>query len=78
MIDIEKIIEESAMIVSGYAFQLKENNQVRVIDLHAPHHALLMTRQGEVLETSMDDIEINIVQDFWFKNYKCVEEAVYA
>lgn len=78
MIDIEKISQNATMIVCGYAFTLTEDKHVQVIDLRAPHHALLMTEDGEVLETSMDDIEISIVQDYWSKNQKLAEEVAYA
>lgn len=52
------------MIVCGYAFTRTEDSNVRVLDLREPHHALLLSEQGEVLETSMDDVELSIVKGY--------------
>ncbi len=60
-IDIKKIADNAQMIVGGYAFSQTEEGFIRVLHLHAPHHALVMTKDSEVLETNMDDIEICIV-----------------
>lgn len=63
------------MIVGGYAFSQTEEDIVSVVNLHAPYHALVMTQNGEVQETNMDDIEINIVQKYWNRNRKVMGEA---
>ena len=34
-----------------------------------------MTSEGEVTETNMDDIEISIVQKYWKRNKKSMEQA---
>lgn len=73
--EINKIAENADMIVCGYAFSHTENGFVRAINLHPPHHALVMNRAGETIETSMDDIEISIVAKIWQKNKKYMEEA---
>lgn len=63
------------MIVCGYAFTPNEDGFIRVVNLHTPHHALVMTNDGEVLETNMDDIEISIVRKYWNRNKNIVEKA---
>lgn len=63
------------MIVCGYAFTYTENLNVRIFDLNEPHHALVLSPQGEVLETSMNDVELCIVRDYWKKNHIYMEEA---
>lgn len=63
------------MIVCGYAFTKTEDSNVRVLDLEEPHHALLMSPQGEVLETTMDDVELSIVEGYWEKNQKYMERS---
>lgn len=63
------------MIVCGYAFTKTGCSHVRVVDLKEPHHALLMSSQGEVLETTMDDVELSIVEGYWDKNKKYMEES---
>ena len=73
--EINSIVENAQMIVYGYAFLKAEEGLMHVVYLHAPYHALLMTQEGEVLETNMDDIEINIVLKYWNRNQKLLEEA---
>ena len=51
------------MIVNGYAFT-QNNENYRVLNLNKPEHALVIDSNGNVLETSMDDIEIQIVKDY--------------
>ncbi len=73
----QAIAESASMIVGGYAFSQTEDNFIRIVNLHAPFHALVIAQDGEVLETNMDDIEINIVLKYWNRNKKVMEE-VYA
>lgn len=62
------------MIVCGYAFTKTEDLNIRVLNLKEPHHALVMSPKGEVLETTMDDVELSIVEEYWKKNKKYMEE----
>lgn len=48
----------------------KKAEQVFVLNLNKPDSATVMRLSGEVLETSMDDIELAIVQDYLQKNLK--------
>lgn len=73
MVDIIKIADEADLIVNGYAFT-KCNEGYQVLNLNNPEHAVVLTEEGEVLETSMDDIEIEIVKDYYFNNRKFMEE----
>ena len=43
--------------------------------IHPPYHALVMTSEGEITETNMNDIEISIVQKYWIRNKKLMEQA---
>ena len=73
--DIARVRSAADMIVCGYAFTKTANSHVRILDLKAPHHALVLSSQGEVLETTMDDVELSIVQGYWEKNKKYLEES---
>lgn len=73
--EINSIAENAQMIVCGYAFSETENHFIRVVNLHAPFHALVMNQDGEPIETNMDDIEINIVMKYWNRNKKILEET---
>ena len=73
MSEIEKVAQNADFIVNGYSFMCKEN-KVRVLNLNNTSRAAVLDMFGEVLETSMDDIEISIVQAYWEKNKQFVEE----
>lgn len=68
--EIKAVAEKAKMIVCGYAFSQTEEGFIRVVYLHPPYHALVMTSEGEVTETNMDDIEISIVREFVKDNYQ--------
>ena len=71
--ELLKVSSDADMIVCGYAFTETEDSNIRVLDLKEPHHALLMSPQGEILETTMNDVELSIVEGYWDKNRKYVE-----
>lgn len=73
--EIKAIQAEADMIVSGYAFRKQEDATIQVIQLNEPYHALVLSPEGEVQETTMDDIELDIVRGYWMKNKKHMEEA---
>lgn len=73
MLDIKKVADESDMIVNGYAFTKCENG-VKVLNLNRPNKAIVISLNGETLETSMDDIEIQIVKDYYNNNKKFMED----
>lgn len=73
MSEIEKVAQLADFIVNGYSF-ICENNQIRVLNLNDTTRAAVLDTNGEVLETSMDDIEISIVQAYWEKNKQFAEE----
>ena len=73
MIDIKNIADKADMIINGYAFtQCDEGYQV--LNLNKPSNAVVLSISGDVLETSMDDIEIEIVKDYYKKNRELLEE----
>ena len=72
---MDKIIEladKADMIVNGYAFT-RENNQIRILNLNNLEKALVISEDGKVLETTMDDIEIRIVLDYWNSDCEFME-----
>lgn len=73
--EINEICSNAGMIVGGYAFTKKDDASVHVVQLDYPHHALVLSTEGEVLETSMDDVELEIVMGCWHKNRKYMEIA---
>lgn len=73
MSEIEKIAQGADFIVNGYSF-FCQDSMVRVLNLNNPACAAVLSRNGDVLETSMDDIELSIVQKYWEKNKEFVED----
>lgn len=73
MIDVMQVADKADMIINGYAFT-KENDLIRVLNLNNPEKAVMIDKSGDVLETSMDDIEIQIVKTYWNKNKTLMEE----
>lgn len=62
--NLEAIADAADAIYSGYAFTT-ENDIVRIVNLYPPHHALVIRPNGEVLETSMSDIELQLVLGYY-------------
>lgn len=69
MIDIKKVADDADIIISGYAYKKTDNN-IRVLNLNNTKKAALIDKDGDILETSMDDIELAIIKDY----YRCNRE----
>ena len=70
---IKEIADKADMIVNGYAFT-RENDQIRILNLNNLDKALVISEDGKVLETTMDDIEIRIVLDYWKSDREFMED----
>ncbi len=76
---IQKIIDSATFIAGGYAFIRKEDGNISIVNIYPPFHAAVIRENGEVLETNMDDIEIEIVlKHYWHKNKKYILDPNYA
>ncbi len=73
MCNILEVADAAELIVNGYTFT-KTGNNIKVLNLNNPEKAAFLSRVGEVLETSMDDIELDIVLEYYQKNRKYMEE----
>lgn len=73
MPDILKVADEADLIVNGYAFT-KCEEEYRILNLNRPDRAVVLSVEGEILETTMDDIEVQIVKDYYEKNKKFMED----
>ena len=71
MRNIREIADAADVIVNGYT---KDGENIRVLNLNNPEKAAYLNRAGEVLETSMDDIELEIILDYYKKNRKYMED----
>ncbi len=66
---LTEIADQADMIVNGYAFT-KEKDVVRVLHLEFPHNAAVLSEDGSVIETNMDDIELALVGKYYARNRK--------
>ena len=73
MIDFKTIADNADLIINGYAFT-KSGDYIRVLNLNRLNKALVFDYNQEVIETSMDDIELRIVGDYLEKNRKFMED----
>lgn len=73
MCNASEVAASAEMIVNGYAFTKFEQN-VKVLNLNQTDKAAVLSKDGEVLETSMDDIELDIVINYYLRNRRFMEE----
>lgn len=73
--EIVNISSNANMIVGGYAFKRTDDLNICVLQLQAPNHALILSPNDEILETTMDDVELDIVKEYWKKNKQYMEES---
>lgn len=73
MPDIKFIADKADIIVNGYAFT-RESDRIHVLNLNCPDKAVVFDADGEVLETTMDDIELSIVSRYLQQNLKYMED----
>lgn len=72
MNNILEVADTAEIIVNGYAYTTFGVN-VRVLNLNKPYKATVFSKNGEVLETSMDDIELDIILGYYERNRKYME-----
>ena len=73
MSNIQTVADNADMIINGYAFT-KDNENIRVLNLNNNKKSVYFSKCGEVINTSMDDIEIDIVKHYYNKNLSLMEE----
>lgn len=72
-LDVKNIADNADMIINGYAFT-KEGDYIRVLNLNCLNHAAVIYN-NQVIETNMDDIEKQIVLDYFNANREFMEVA---
>lgn len=73
MPDIKNIADKADIIINGYAFT-REDRRIHVLNLNSPVKAVVFSADGEVLETTMDDIELSIASRYLQQNLKYMED----
>jgi len=72
--EIERIAEEAKFIVNGYAFSQREDGMISILNLEHPDCAMVVDREGEIVETNMDEIEQQLVHSLCKRNLQFMEE----
>lgn len=72
MTDMIKIAENAKMIVNGYAFTIIPAG-IQVVNL-SHQTACVFDTEDNVIESSMDDIEMEIVTDYYKRNKIFMED----
>ena len=73
MLDAKSVADKADVIVNGYAFT-RNDERIQVLNLNNPQKAVVFSTDGEVLETTMDDIELSIASRYLQQNMKYMEE----
>lgn len=60
--------------MNGYAVHTMHRGLSQLLNLNRPDRAAVFSKDGKVLETSMDDIEVRIAGDYLEKNRKFMED----
>lgn len=71
-LNVENIADKADMIINGYAFT-KDGGYIRVLNLNYINHAAVIY-DDKIVETNMDDIENQIVLDYYENNKQFMEE----
>ncbi len=71
-LNVKEIADKADMIINGYAFT-KDEDYVRVLNLNCVNHAATIY-DGRLVATNMDDIENQIVMDYYEQNKQFMEE----
>ena len=75
-LNVEDIADKADMIINGYAFT-RYKDYIRIINLNRTNHATVIYN-NKIVETNMDDIESQIVLDYYIQNKEFIEEKAYA
>lgn len=72
MSNILEIADNADMIINGYAFT-KDGDNTKVLNLNTTK-SVYLDKSGDVLQATMDDIEIGIAKKYYEKNVMLLEE----
>ncbi len=70
---VREIADKADMIIRGYAFT-REDTLIRILNLNDRESSMVITSDGIMVETNMDEIEQALVLDIWQKDSKYMEE----
>lgn len=69
---IKEIADGADMIIKGYAFT-KKDNLISILNTNDGKSAMIITNDGVMVETNMDEIEQALVLSIWKRDSKYME-----
>ena len=69
---VREIADKADMIIKGYAFT-RDDELIRVFNLNDRESSMVITPEGVMVETNMDEIEQALVLDIWGRDSKYME-----
>jgi len=75
MLDIKELADKADVIINGHAF-FKHELGVQVLNLNNTVRAAVFSRENEMLETTMDDIEVSLVKEYVERSWKYMENEI--
>lgn len=72
--EVQSVADKAKIIVSGYAFLLREDGLISILNLEHPSSAMVINSDAEIIETNMDSIEQKIVLELCSKNLQFMED----
>ena len=70
---IAKIADEANMIIAGFSYTFNDKGYIRVLNLNDPEQACVLFPDGTMIETTMDDSTLALVQAYYLKNREFME-----
>ena len=72
--ELQKIAENAKIIVNGYAFSKRDDGFISILNLDHPDCAMVISKELEIIETNMDEIEQEIVLSLAKRNIAFLED----
>ncbi len=72
--ELQKIAENAKIIVNGYAFSKRDDGFISILNLDHPDCAMVISKELEIIETNMDEIEQEIVLSLAKRNLSFLED----
>ena len=67
-LQLKEIADNADMIIANYSFTVSENGDVKILYLSNPDQACVLDKNGVMVMSSMDDVQLALVQAYYLKN----------
>ena len=72
---LKEIADNADMIIAGFSYTKREDGNISVLNLDKPDEASVLDIDGEMIETTMDDVTLCMAQAYYLKNREFMEVA---